>query len=162
MSRFERRWRDHYDVDLGLSDLVVTLARNRRFVKLWMQCLRVIGMTASRDREYASTLGGILAGLVPCRDALSIDVFVKSVLHGPDFWIDAFGRSGGTSVLDLLRRGPDLLVENSKLALKATTEVDWIAGWASEVAAKQLRVAAMLLAARRNTADPLARPDLSQ
>jgi menaquinone-9 beta-reductase len=151
MSRFERRWRDHYDVDLGLSDLVVTLARNRRFVKVWMHCLRVIGMTAARDREYASTLGGILAGLVPCRDGLSIEVLLKSVLHGPDFWIDAFGGSGGTSVLDLFRRGPDLLVENSKLALKATAELDWIAGWASEIAAKQLRVAAMLLAGRRNT-----------
>jgi flavin-dependent dehydrogenase len=151
MSGFERSWRDHYDVDLGLSDLVVTLARNRRLVKVWMHCLRVIGMTAARDREYASTLGGILAGLVPCRDGLSIDVLLKSVLHGPDFWIDAFGGSGGSSVLDLFRRGPDLLVENSKIALKATAELDWIAGWASEIAAKQLKVAAMLLAGRRNT-----------
>jgi geranylgeranyl reductase family protein len=149
MSGFERRWRDHYDVDLGLSDLVVTLARNRRLVKLWMQCLRVIGMTASRDREYARTLGGVLAGLVPCRDALSIDVFVKSLVHGPAFWIEAFGRPGETPALDLLRRGPDLFMENSKLALKAAKEVDWIAGWASEVAAKQLKLAGMLLATGR-------------
>ena len=145
MSAFERSWRDHYDVDLGLSDLAVTVARNRRLAKVWMQCLRVIGMTAARDREYASTLGGVLAGLVPCRDALTADVLLKSLVHGPNFWIEALGRPGASPALDLFRRGPELFVENSKLALKAATEIDWIAGWASEVAAKQLKIAGLLL-----------------
>jgi geranylgeranyl reductase family protein len=149
MSGFERRWRDQYDVDLGLSDLAVALARNRRLVKVWMQCLRVIGMTASRDREYARTVGGILAGLVPCRDALSVDVVLKSLVHGPDFWIEALGRPGASSARDLFRRGPELFMENSKLALKAATEVDWIAGWASEIAAKQLKIAGLLLTTGR-------------
>ena len=40
-------------------------------------------------------------------------------------------------------------MQNPKFALKAATEVDWIAGWASEVAAKQLKIAGMLLATGR-------------
>ena len=95
--------------DLDLSDLVVSATRNRRLVKVWIQCLRVIGMTASRDRDYARKLGGILAGLVPSRDGLSADVFVKSLMHGPTFWIEAFRASPASFPTEILRRGADLV-----------------------------------------------------
>lgn len=138
MADFERRWRECYDADLGISDLVVSAARNRRFVKLWMHCLRVIALTAARDRDYALKVGGILAGLVPGRVGLSPEILMKSFMHGPAFWLQAFSPSQGASFVDLFRHAAELGGRDT--GLLESTEIGWLGDWVAEIAWKQLRV----------------------
>jgi geranylgeranyl reductase family protein len=139
MADFERRWRGEFDADLRLADLVVTAIRNRRFVKLWTQSLRVIALTASKDRAYAQKVGGILAGLVPCRAALSADVVLKSLLHGPEFWVQSLSLVGGTRSGD--QRADAEPAVDAVPARSSAEELRWFGDWAAEVAAKQLSVA---------------------
>ncbi len=138
MADFERRCHECYDADLGISDLVVSAARNRRFAKLWMHCLRVIALTAVRDKDYALKIGGILAGLVPGRVGLSPDILVKSFMHGPAFWLRAFNAPQDASFPDLLRHFGELVGQD--LGRLQSTDIGWLGEWATEIAGKQLRV----------------------
>ncbi len=143
MANFEVRWRREFDADLRLADLVVTAIRNRRLVKLWTHSLRVIALTASQDRSYAQKVGGILAGLVPCRAGLSADVVLKSLLHGPQFWLETLalsvGEAAGEAHADPNPAGGAIA------ARSPAEELRWFRDWAAEVAAKQLDVAGRLL-----------------
>ena len=62
LSRYERLWRRRYDADLAISDLVVSMSRNRYLAKVWMNWLRTITLTAAEDRAFAAKAGGVLAG----------------------------------------------------------------------------------------------------
>jgi len=138
MADFEARWRGVFDADLRLADLVVTAIRNRRLVKVWTQSLRVIALTASQDRAYAEKVGGILAGLVPCRAALSADVVLKSLLHGPEFWLRTLALSRSVA--------RDAEAEPGASGTRTSgEELVWLQEWAAEVAAKQIGVAGRLL-----------------
>jgi geranylgeranyl reductase family protein len=144
MADFEQRWRSRYDPDLNISDLIVSAIRNRHLAKLWIHCLRVIGLTAARDRDYALKLGGILAGLVPSREGLSADVIVKSLMHGPAFWLEAFRASPASLPTEILRQSAELVSYETRFAASAPAELGWIGAWAAEVARKQLDVVATL------------------
>lgn len=56
--------------DMALAAMIVQLIRNRDLNPLWLWALGVIATRARRDPEYAALAGGILAGLLPARDAL--------------------------------------------------------------------------------------------
>jgi geranylgeranyl reductase family protein len=58
--------------DMALAGLIVQLIRNRALNPVWFQALRAITGRARVDPEYAFVAGGILAGLVPARDAVSV------------------------------------------------------------------------------------------
>jgi menaquinone-9 beta-reductase len=146
LARYERHWRQRYDPDLAISDLVVSMARNRHLVKLWMPWLRTITLTAAQDRSYAATTGGVLAGLVPNREGLSSDVIMKSVMHGPSFWMDALGLSRTTTPTDLVRHSLELLRWETGIASSVMTDFGWFRNWALEIGAKQLKVLEMLSA----------------
>ncbi len=83
LSRYERRWRSAFDLDLRIADLYVTVAKNRSFTSLWLSVMRLMGDTARRDREYARTITGILAGVVPTRKSLSVRFILKTLVHDP-------------------------------------------------------------------------------
>jgi geranylgeranyl reductase family protein len=140
LAGYERRWRSAYDADLAVSDLVVSLIRNRQFVKVWTQWLRVMGMTALRDRDYARKVGGVLAGLVPNREVLSPDVVLKSFLHGPRFWMEAFDLSAANPLRDLVERGVRMAQWERSVAASIADDLTWFGDWALEVGAKQLSV----------------------
>lgn len=139
-SSYERRWRTHFDPDLGVSDMIVSLLRNRQFVKLWVQWLRVMGMTAARDPEYGLKAGGILAGLVPNREGFSPDIIWKSIAHGPAFWMEASNISTGTFAVDILRRGADVIRWELDVAKAIASDSDWFRDWVIEVGTKQAKV----------------------
>jgi geranylgeranyl reductase family protein len=140
LASYERRWRAHFDPDLGVSDLVVSMIRNRSLVKLWIRWLRVMGMTAARDPQYALKTGGILAGLVPNREGFSPDVVLKSLAHGPAFWMEATNVSAKNLPLDIFRRGTDLLRWELDVARAVLSDPDWFRDWAVEIGTKQAKV----------------------
>jgi hypothetical protein len=56
---------------MALSRLIVQVIRNRSMNPLWLQVLRIIVARACMDPNYADVTGGIMAGLVPARSAMS-------------------------------------------------------------------------------------------
>jgi menaquinone-9 beta-reductase len=140
LAGYEQLWRRRYDADLGLSDLVVSLIRNRQFAKVWIRWLRVMGMTAVRDGEYATQVGGVLAGLVPNREVLSPSVLVKSLAHGPLFWMEAFDVSATKPLPDLLKRGAEMAQWERAVAASISRDPSWFGEWALEIGVKQLDV----------------------
>jgi geranylgeranyl reductase family protein len=86
LSRYQRRWREAFDLDLRTSDFIVTVIKNRSMLGLWLLVLRMIGQRASYDEPYATVCAGILSGVVPTHRAISADIVVKTMMHGPRFW----------------------------------------------------------------------------
>jgi len=65
--------------DMALAGLIVQLIRNRHLNGVWLEALKVISARARVDREYAEITGGILAGLAPARDALTLKVMGRTI-----------------------------------------------------------------------------------
>src|SRR5207248_1975520 len=103
LSRYERRWRACFDLDLRIADLVVTLAQNRSLAGIWLSVLRLAGEASRRDREYAETLVGILAGVVPARAGLSPHFIARTLLHTPGSYARALGLPPGGRPSSLAR-----------------------------------------------------------
>jgi geranylgeranyl reductase family protein len=136
LASYERRWRARYDADLKLADLVVSLARNRHLAKVWIKGFRLMGMTATTDADYADTLGGIMAGLVPTRAGLSLDVMLKSLAHGPRFWMDVLGVTSDRPWEGFAR----LLGSTAQMLQDSFDDFEWSRSWALEVQGKWLEV----------------------
>ena len=136
LAAYEHRWRARYDADLKLADLVVSLARNRHLAEVWIKGFRVMGMTATADADYANILGGIMAGLVPAREGLSFDVLVKSLEHGPRFWMDALGFTSDRP-WDAFAR---LLGSTAQMLRDSIDDFEWSRNWLLEVQGKWLEV----------------------
>lgn len=58
---YEGRWRQKFDPDFGVADLLVSFARNRHLLRVWMDALKVVCKTADKDPNYAWRVGGVLA-----------------------------------------------------------------------------------------------------
>ena len=86
LSKYESMWRAAFDLDLRTSDFIVTVIKNRSMLGLWLLVLRMIGARASFDQHYAAICAGILSGVVPTHRAISADIVVKTMMHGPQFW----------------------------------------------------------------------------
>jgi menaquinone-9 beta-reductase len=140
LADYERRWKSRWDPDLKVSDLVVSLIRNRYLAKLWIQSFRVMGMTALRDENYAHIIGGIMAGLVPNREGFSPDILFKSLVHAPSFWMEAFDIGKRHTLLDSLIRGIQGFTWELGVARDLFNDFDWFKSWASEVNQKQFEL----------------------
>lgn len=144
LADYERRWKERWDPDLKVSDLVVSLIRNRYLSKLWIQSFRVMGMTALRDKNYALKIGGIMAGLIPNREGFSPDLFIKSLLHTPPFWMEAFDIRTGHLLFDTFSRGIEWFTWELGVGRDLLNDLDWFKGWASEVSQKQRELVKIL------------------
>jgi geranylgeranyl reductase family protein len=135
----ERRLRMYADqaehelrYDMALAGLIVQLIRNRHLNGLWLEALKVIAARARADREYSEITGGILAGLVPARDALTAKVIgrtldqvacslagasVVAALKGPTH----LRASGRAAILEGATTAASAMADPASLA-------DWISG----------------------------------
>jgi geranylgeranyl reductase family protein len=71
----DAEWRD----DLRISRLLVDLIRNRSLSAFWLDGLETITARAAADREYAALAGGVLAGVVPTRRVVQLDIVRKTL-----------------------------------------------------------------------------------
>ena len=137
LATYERRWKDQWDSDLKVADYVVSLARNRYLSKLWIHTIRVMGMTAVRDQNYALKIGGIFAGLIPNREGFSPDMIIKSFLHGPAFWAEAFNIRPHNPLFETFSRSMEWVNWQFGIARVLINDFDWFQAWAWEVNQKQ-------------------------
>lgn len=91
LATYERDWRAAFDPDLAISDLIVSMIRNRRFLPLWLSALRMTSHVARHDARYAAITGGILGGVVPARRALAPELFLRTLARAPSYLREAAG-----------------------------------------------------------------------
>jgi geranylgeranyl reductase family protein len=68
--------------DMSLSNTVIQFIRNRNLNPFWLKLLDIIVQKARKDNDYADIAGGILAGLKPATEAVSVSFIGKSIGQG--------------------------------------------------------------------------------
>lgn len=68
--------------DMTLSNIVIQFIRNRQFNPFWLKLLEIMVQRAKKDEVYADIAGGILAGLKPANEAISVSFIGKSIGQG--------------------------------------------------------------------------------
>ncbi len=140
LSRYDADWHARFDPDLGISDLAVTMIRNRDLVDLWLTLFRAMSLTARSDARYASVTGGILGGVVPAREGVTPEMFVRALAHGPDFWRRVLRAEAPRGLSDWLRDGANLMRWQASVGQAIIKDVAWYRAWVREVESKQRRV----------------------
>lgn len=160
LAGYDRNCRAVHHADLKISDLVVSIARNRHSRDLSMHALKLMGMTANHDEGYALTLGGIMAGLVPARQGLSAEIVLKSLVHGPEFWLRAFEIRPEHTLSDLMAAGIRVGGWQARMLQGLVAEPRWHRDWLLELQGKGLEIARTLVPelGGRHTQHPAAEP----
>ncbi|WP_437604581.1 geranylgeranyl reductase family protein [Sorangium sp. So ce834] len=140
LARYEADFRAHFDPDLGISDLAVTMIRNRHLLPVWLAMFRTMSLTAQKDARYAQVTGGILGGVIAAREGITPEMFVRTLAHGPGFWREALGASAPGGASGWLAGGAALLGFQASLARAIREDGAWLYGWAREVHAKQKKL----------------------
>lgn len=76
---YARRAERELRYDMAFAALIVQFIRNRHLNPVWLEALKVISSRARIDEEYAQVTGGILAGLSPAHEALSVKVLGRTL-----------------------------------------------------------------------------------
>lgn len=142
LSRYESAWRNHFDPDLGISDLVVSLLRNRSMQAFWISLFKTMSFTAQRDKKYADITGGVLGGVVPARKAITPEMFVRALAHPPSFWRDVYNIEEPFDLRQWSARGKKLLSWQTAFSKQIFSEDSWTRDWIKEIATKQASVVA--------------------
>lgn len=154
LSAYEKSWREYFDPDLGISDLVVSLIRNRSLQPLWLSMFRTMSLTANSDKKYADLTGGVLGGVVSARDALTPEMFVRALVHRPDFWRKVHGLDKPFDIANLFARGKDWVSWQAEFTKQLFGSDSYTRDWVREITTKQ---SAVILNRAGNIAEPLRR-----
>ncbi|HAL81279.1 MAG TPA: NAD(P)/FAD-dependent oxidoreductase [Mucilaginibacter sp.] len=108
LKKYEEKIKTEVGYDMSLSNMVIQFIRNRNLNPLWLNLLAILTEKASKDEEFATVAGGILAGLVPAKEAVSLSFIGKSVAQGVETTLN--------STLNSIKKGP---VEIAAFGIKA-------------------------------------------
>jgi hypothetical protein len=118
--------------DMALAGLVVQFIRNRHLNKVWLAALKVISARARIDDEYARITGGILAGLSPAREALSVKVLGRTLDQAVYSTVLGTAWNALKGPTHLARQGAGLAQAGASLTTTLLSDpsalADWIAG----------------------------------
>lgn len=126
--------------DMAVARLLVSMIRNRTLTPFWLWGLRTIAAHSTVNDAYADIVGGIIAGVVPARHALSREVVRRTVLEGAAVIEDG--------VVDQVLRGPAHMARTSAqvarrgfaLANTVARDADAYVAWGREVMAATAHV----------------------
>jgi menaquinone-9 beta-reductase len=94
LKSYETKVKREIGFDMSISIVVMKFIRNRNLNPLWLTLLLIMIEQAKKDEKYADIAGGILAGMVPTRQALKFYFIRKSIYRG---LIYPFNRPSGVS-----------------------------------------------------------------
>jgi menaquinone-9 beta-reductase len=140
LAAYEKSWRDMFDADLGISDLLSSLMRNRGMSHIWLSALRTMSQTAKRDKKYADATGGFIRGMVSAREAFSPDMIGRVLVDMPNLWREYFSTKNASDIPQMLQHGERFLSWQSSIAGQIFATDSWSRDWALEIAAKQANV----------------------
>ena len=141
LAPYEAELRDRMDYDMALAGMIVTMIRNRNLNPVWLAALRIICTRARRDPIYAELAGGILAGLLPARRAVSLRMLLGTIEQAALSLGFGTIKSALTHKGGLSGAGLDWWHGARQMAIEAFREPRALAGWSSTVAASGLRLA---------------------
>src|ERR1700736_2844384 len=72
LAPFAARVESEMRYDMALARLIVQFISNRALTPVWIEASKIIAARAHKDANYARTVSGIFAGLLPARDALKV------------------------------------------------------------------------------------------
>lgn len=148
LARYERDFRGALDPDLDISDLVLSMVRNRHLLPVWLQLFRGMCRTAERDPRYAEITGGILGGVVPMRQALTPEMFARALWQGPGSLWEQLRGGGARTARDWLADGVGLLRTQVEMTRAIASDGPWFRAWLREVEGKQRNIGLRALRAR--------------
>lgn len=141
LAPYEAELRERMDYDMALAGMIVTMIRNRTLNPIWLAALRIICTRARRDPLYAELAGGILAGLVPAKRAVSLRMILGTLEQA------AISLGFGTIKAALTHpggatgAGATLWRGTRDMAAAAFEDPRALAGWSGTVATSGLRLA---------------------
>jgi len=139
--------------DMALAGLIVQFIRNRHLNGVWLEALKVIAARARVDEEYAHIASGILAGISPARDALSIKVVRRTIDQALYSTILALAWSALKGPGHLTHRGVDLARGMAATATTLLTDpaalMEWVVGLAKQSGELALQFSGHLVDERR-------------
>lgn len=141
LSQYEQRWRSAFEPNLGTSDLVVSMIRNRYLSKLWIELLELCCKTAEAESDYAWKMGGILAGTVPIREGLRPEVALRPLLHAMQDCTNPFSASH-LHLPNVISRAIKFGLWEVSLLSDIARDYQWFVNWCREVNEKQRLVIA--------------------
>ncbi len=132
--------------DMALARLIIQLIANRALNPVWLEALRIIAGRARLDPEYARLTGGILAGLVPAREAISLRIIggtleqaatslgidaAYAALSGPSGWAGpGIGAAGiGFQLAYDAARNPEAFAAWVTRVADDAMQLAWQASW---------------------------------
>ncbi|MGH6852212.1 MAG: hypothetical protein ACREDJ_03235, partial [Methylocella sp.] len=72
LAPFAARVESEMRYDMALARLIVQFVSNRALTPVWIWASKIIAERAHKDANYARTVSGIFAGLLPARDAFKV------------------------------------------------------------------------------------------
>ncbi|MGH9806539.1 MAG: hypothetical protein ACRD9W_04655, partial [Terriglobia bacterium] len=72
LAPFAARVESELRYDMALARLIVQFVSNRALTPVWIWASKIIAERAHKDANYARTVSGIFAGLLPARDAFKV------------------------------------------------------------------------------------------
>lgn len=144
LSIYSTRVKKALRYDMALPNLILQFIRNRSFNPIWLHALQIITTRARSDLNYAHITGGILAGLVPATDAVSLKIIgntleeaaismglgsINHVLRGPGHLAEVglhTAPEGAKIACDIIQHPTDFLKWGLGLASSATEVVDQV------------------------------------
>lgn len=82
LSSYEKKIVDELEYDMLFANFIIQCIRNRDLNKIWMRFLDIIIARAVKDEKYAAIAGGILAGISPSSEAITLSFLRKTVSEG--------------------------------------------------------------------------------
>lgn len=82
LAPYKKKIVEELGFDMSLSNTLIQFIRNRNLNPLWLKLLDIIVQKARQDDAYADVAGGILAGLKPANEAMSVSFISKSIMQG--------------------------------------------------------------------------------
>jgi len=79
LSAYSNRVEKELKYSTALSEMIVQLIRNRSLNPLWLRALNIVAARARMHPDYANITSGVLAGLIPSTDALSLKVILGTL-----------------------------------------------------------------------------------
>ena len=138
LSRFDADWRARFEVDLRISDLAVTMIRNRHLLPVWLSTFRAMSAAAREDARYASVTGGILGGVLPARAGVTPEMFVRAIVRSVGSLREAIGLPGPSAgASEWFASAASWVRFQKDVARALLDDGPWFRSWAAEVMAKQ-------------------------
>jgi hypothetical protein len=140
LAGYARRVAGALNRDMAVARLLVAMIRNRTLTPFWLWGLRAIAARSAVDDHYADVVGGIIAGVVPARHAISREVVRRTVMKGAAAIEESVTAQLLRGPLHMAMAGARVARQGAALASAVARDPDGYVAWGREVMAATAHV----------------------